>query len=123
MRKVETKFGDIYVDNLDDHTREQGRVKFYDSECKYLDYISDEALSSMAELHNMSVSEYYYQMLDVIKAFAKISDFLDYIGVPYVATSTDVEFFSDLVGVDKENLLDNEWVNKIGKWWILIEES
>lgn len=122
MRRIKTNFGDIYIEEFGDRNREKGRIKLFDSECRYLNYLSEDVMKIIADEENMSLMEYYEKVTMEIGQCEKIEDFLDYSGCQWVIAVNNTDVFREVSEIDDENLLDNEWVNKIGDWYIKIAE-
>ena len=122
MRKIKTNFGDIYIEEFGDRSREKGRIKLFDSERRYLNYLSEDVMKIVADEENMSLMEYYEKVTMEIGQCEKIEDFLDYSGCQWVIAVNNTDVFREVSEIDDENLLDNEWVNKIGDWYIKIAE-
>lgn len=122
MQKITTKFGDVYIEEFGDHNREKGRIKLFDSECRYLNYLSEDMMKIISDEENMSLMEHYEKVIKEIGQCEKIEDFLDYSGCQWIIAVNNIDVFREMSGIDDKNLLDNEWVNKIGEWWIKIAE-
>lgn len=115
MKEVKTKLGIIFVEELNDD-REEGRIKIYDSDKRYLDYVSDEDLDYDAFIAELQMKE-------------DMRELLNFIGVSWYFFSIDWKdaawYFSVPGKVEydsPESLLTNEYVNRIGNTYIVIGE-
>ena len=123
MRKINNNYlGNFYIEEFDNR-EEKDRVKIFDSDENYLDYLPleryDDADSTFEEQYNG-----YIEMLESFKTVPDLMDWLvcscDFIGseieaINYVITEWNLP--------DEEgNLLDDEWVNRIGDVYIIISE-
>ncbi len=146
MRKIDTKFGTIYIEDLeyDRHNpagrEEEDRIKIFDSLERYLDYWMIDTLMDFAEGENKTIEEEYQE---VIRNYEN-ADSLDVLcpdiryktnDVEKMAVFMQVDYDLDIDGRDivammfdknsnklEELVLANDFVNKIGDWYILIEE-
>ena len=145
MRAIETKFGTIYIEDLvyDRHCpgmrEEEDRIKIFDSNQNYMDEWSMDILYERAEDENKTLIEVYQ---DLIKFYEEADD-IDALDIPDVCFMTDdvakFALFMKVDGyLDNDNLTDiiiyngmntldwivtqNEWVNKIGNTYLLIQK-
>ena len=121
MRKINNKNinGKFYIENFDER-EEEDRVKIYDSDENYLDYLPlEEDDTPIEEQYNN-----YVEMLESFKTIEEMMDWLvcdcEFIGkkseaIKYVLTEWNLP--------DEEtDPLDNEWVNRIGDTYIVVSE-
>ena len=147
MKEIKTKFGVIYIEDLEyDHhcpamREEEDRIKIFDSDKRYMDYWDMETLYEQADMTNQSLEAVYEE---IIKRYED-TDSMDAICPDIRYENTDIEKFILFMVVDgclevreshiidamfspnsKETLLgyikDHEWVNRIGDYYLLIEE-
>lgn len=147
MKEIKTKFGVIYIEDLEyDHHRpnmreEEDRIKVFDSLKRYMDYWSMDLLFDYVEMENKTLEEVYE---DIIHRYEN-ADNLDAICPDIRFQTTDLEKFVLFAEVDgylevreshiidaifspdgQETLLgyikDHEYVNKIGDTYLLIEQ-
>lgn len=147
MKEIKTKFGVIYIEDLEyDHhcpamREEEDRIKIFDSDKRYMDYWDMETLYEQADMTNQSLEAIYEE---IIKRYEE-TDSLDAICPDIRYENTDIEKFILFMVVDgclevreshvidamfspnsKETLFgyikDHEWVNRIGDYYLLIEE-
>lgn len=111
--------GKFYIENLDER-EEQDRIKIYDSDENYLDYLPfKEDDTPIEEQYNN-----YIEMLENFKTVEELMDWLvcdyEFIGnkseaIKYVLTEWNLPD-------DECDPLDSEWVNRIGDTYIIITE-
>lgn len=121
MRKINNKNinGNFFIENFDER-EEQNRIKIYDSDENYLDYLSlEEDDTPIEEQYNN-----YIEMLENFKTVEELMDWLvcdcEFIGnkseaIKYVLTEWNLPD-------DECDPLDSEWVNRIGDTYIIITE-
>lgn len=121
MRKINNKNinGNFFIENFDER-EEQDRVKIYDSDENYLDYLPiKEDETPIEEQYNN-----YIEMLEQFTTVEELMDWLvcdcDFIGskseaIKYVLTEWNLPD-------DECDPLDSEWVNRIGDVYIIISE-
>lgn len=146
MRAINTKFGTIYIETLEydrhcpEMREEEDRIKIFDSREEYMDSWSMEIIQDHCKDEGKTEQEAYQELIDyymniddinnicpdirfttddVVKfaLFLKTDGGLD-IPDRYLI---DMIFNNDLNGLDKL-VLRNEWVNKVGNHYLLIEE-
>ena len=135
MKQINTKFGILYIEEweFDRHKpwqrEEEDRVKIFDSNKNYLDHFSAEMVEEDAEHDNVTPQELLDQRASKLATFNTIKELLDWLGVDYEFVGTKEETIAylhnelnwDLPSEDY-NPLDNEWVNKIGDYYIVVSE-
>lgn len=121
----------IYIEDLEyDHhnpagREEEDRIKVFDSFERYMDYWDMDLLEEAAEANEHSLEEEYQ---NIIKHYEEATSLIQ------LVESCDIEFktkdaseMAKYLGFSWANseieteyeILKNEWVNKIGEWWIL----
>ena len=111
--------GNFFIENFDER-EEKDRVKIYDSDENYLDYLPlEEDDTPIEEQYNN-----YVEMLESFKTIEEMMDWLvcdcEFIGkkseaIKYILTEWNLP--------DEEtDPLDNEWVNRIGDTYIIVSE-
>ena len=141
MRELTTKFGTLYIEEPDDLRRGDDRYVIEDSLHRWFDYFTIESVEE-----GWSDYEAFYNELK--EKFAKLKDpdeLLDYLSIDAYTVSKDWgdllediygegEYFWDeetnsyytemedgaRIDITREVLLDNEYVNVIGDWYILV---
>ena len=120
MRKINNKNinGNFFIENFDE--REEDRVKIYDSDENYLDYLP-------LEEDDTPIEEQYNNYIEMLESFKTIEEMMDWLvcdcefigkkseAIKYVLTEWNLP--------DEEtDPLDNEWVNRIGDTYIIVSE-
>lgn len=121
MRKINNKNinGKFYIENFDER-EEKDRVKIYDSDENYLDYLPlKEDDTPIEEQYNN-----YIEMLENFKTVEELLNWLvcdcEFIGnkseaIKYILTEWNLPD-------DECDPLDSEWVNRIGDTYVIIAE-
>lgn len=125
MRKINNNYlGTFYIEELEKR-EEQDRVKLYDSDEKYLEYLPIERYDD-ADPTEEEQYQGYIEMLESFKNVLYLMDWLvcrcEFIGdkdqtIKYLHEELNWELPSE-----DYNPLDNEWVNRIGDTYIVISE-
>lgn len=123
MRKINNNYlGDFYIENLENR-EEKDRVKLYDSDYKYLDYLPLEIYDE----DDPTFEEQYDGYVEMLESFETVHDLMDWLvcdcdfignkseAIKYVLTEWNLPD-------DECDPLDNEWVNCIGDVYIIISE-
>lgn len=113
--------GKFYIENFDER-EEKDRVKIYDSDENYLDYLP-------IEEDDTPIEEQYNNYVEMLESFKTIEVLLDWLNCNYEFFGTKKETIQylheelnwDLPSKDY-NPLDNEWVNRIGNIYIVVSE-
>lgn len=113
--------GKFYIENFDER-EEKDRVKIYDSDENYLDYLP-------IEKDDTPIEEQYNHYVEMLESFKTIEVLLDWLNCNYEFFGTKKETIQylheelnwDLPSKDY-NPLDNEWVNRIGNIYIVVSE-
>ena len=119
LREIKTPIGTIYIEHFS-YREEDDRIKIYDSDKKYIDYISSETITDGFELN---------KYIEILKKYSNIEELLNHIVFMWDEYSVDWEVIADRLVERKEHqinsvgeLLENEWVNRIGDYYILMPE-
>lgn len=136
MKTIETKFGTIYIEEwgFDRHKpwqrEEEDRVKIFDTNENYLDYLSAELVEENAEYENITPQELLDNHANKLASAPTIEDLLDMLDIEFEFVGTKEETITYLHDVLNWNLpnedynpLDNEWINKIGDYYIVVCEN
>lgn len=125
MRKINNNYlGTFYIEELEKR-EEQDRVKLYDSDEKYLEYLPIERYDD-ADPTEEEQYQGYIEMLESFKNVLYLMDWLvcrcEFIGdkdqtIKYLHEELNWELPSE-----DYNPLDNEWVNRIGDIYIVVSE-
>ena len=123
MRKINNvNLGDFYIEELDNREA-QDRVKLFDSDFNYLDYLPLERCDDTDPTFEEQYDE-YVKVLEEFKTVPELMDWLvcdcDFIG----SKDETIEFLHKELNWElpsKEyNPLDNEWINRIGDVYIVV---
>lgn len=111
--------GKFYIENFDER-EEEDRVKIYDSDENYLDYLP-------IEEDDTPIEEQYNNYVEILESFKTIEEMMDWLvcdcefigkkseAIKYVLTEWNLP--------DEEtDPLDSEWVNRIGDTYIIVSE-
>ena len=124
MRKINNKNinGNFFIENFDER-EERDRVKIYDSDENYLDYLPLDQI----DVNDTPIEEQYNNYIEMLESFKTIEEMMDWLvcdcefigkkseAIKYVLTEWNLP--------DEEtDPLDNEWVNRIGDTYIIVSE-
>lgn len=118
LRTVKTKFGTFFIEDLNSVREESDRIKIFDSNKKYMDYIS---------VAHLNEEEYQLRINDFIDCDT-IESLIEKISFDYEMVTSDWEEVADYLGINyypnKQLVLNelngNECVNKIGDYFIVL---
>lgn len=123
MRKINNNYlGDFYIEELENR-EEKDRVKLYDSNENYLDYLPLERYGDT----DPTFEEQYQGYVETLESFETVPDLMDWLvcscdfignkseATKYVLTEWNLPD-------DECDPLDSEWVNRIGNVYIIISE-
>lgn len=125
MRKINNKYlGNFYIEELENR-EEQDRVKLFDSDENYLDYLPLESY----DIDDPTFEEQYDGYVEMLGSFKNVPDLMDWLvsSWEFIGDKDQTikylheELNWDLPSEDY-NPLDNEWVNRIGDIYIVISE-
>lgn len=102
--EIKTKFGSIYVERLVGNREEEDRIKIFDSDNNYIDYVPIETLIRCATEKGITIEEEYATMLNSLREAESIYDLMKLITEGLVAIYT------------------NDYVNHIGNYYVTIKE-
>lgn len=129
LQPIETKFGTIYIEELNSEREEIDRIKVFDSEQKYMDYYDISVLEDCAKELNITLQEEYQIRINNLKESDTIDVLVssilftwDFITVDWfeVADYLDIDYPNKQMVLDE--LWENEYVNKIGDYYIVVSE-
>lgn len=126
----------IYIEDLEYYhhipagREEEDRIKVFDSFERYMDYWDMELLKEAAEANEHSLEEEYQSIIKHYEDATKLDQIVESNAIEF-QTEDVFEMARELeIPVSRTSLeheieyevLQNEWVNKVGKWWILTSE-
>ena len=126
MRKINNKNinGNFFIENFDER-EEKDRVKIYDSDENYLDYLPLDQI----DVNDTPIEEQYNNYVEMLEQFKTIEEMMDWLvcDCEFIGNKDQtIEYLHkelnwDLPSKDY-NPLDSEWVNRIGDVYIVISE-
>ena len=127
MRKINNNYlGDFYIEEFENR-EEQDRVKLYDSNEKYLDYLPLEVYDES----DPSLEEQYTEYIKMLESFKTVKDLMDWLYICYTFIGSKEEVVTKWNEIydycnwkmnNDKDIEDNEWINRIGDVYILITE-
>lgn len=125
MRKINNNYlGTFYIEKLENR-EEQDRVKLYDSDCKYLDYLPFERYDDT----DPTFEEQYQGYIEMLESFKNVVDLMDWLvcDCEFIGNKdATIQYLHEELNWDLPsedyNPLDNEWANRIGDIYILVSE-
>ena len=126
MRKINNKNinGNFFIENFDER-EEQDRVKIYDSDENYLDYLPLDQI----DVNDTPIEEQYNNYIEMLENFKTIEEMLDWLvcDCEFIGNKDQtIEYLHEELNWDLPskdyNPLDNEWVNRIGDIYIVVSE-
>ena len=125
MRKINNNYlRTFYIEELENR-EEQDRVKLYDSDEKYLDYLPLERYDDF----DPTEEEQYQGYIEMLESFKTVPDLMEWLvsSWEFIGDKDQTikylheELNWDLPSEDY-NPLDNEWVNRIGDIYVVVSE-
>lgn len=114
--------GKFYIENFDER-EEKDRVKIYDSDKNYLDYLP-------IEEDDTPIEEQYNNYVEMLESFKTIEELMDWLVCDYEFIGDKEEMINYLhdelnweLPSEDYDPLKNEWINRIGDVYILISEN
>lgn len=127
MRKINNKYlGNFYIEELENR-EEQDRVKLFDSDENYLDYLPLEVYDES----DPSFEEQYTEYIKMLESFKTVKDLMDWLYICYTFIGSKEEVITKWNEIydycnwkmnNDKDIEDNEWINRIGDVYILITE-
>lgn len=123
MRKINNNYlGNFYIEELENR-EEKDRVKLYDSDENYLDYLPLERYDDT----DPTFEEQYQGYVEMLESFKNVPDLMDWLvcDCDFIGNESEaIKYILTEIMPDNEfDLLDNEWVNRIGDVYIIISEN
>ena len=125
MRKINNNYlGNFYIEELENR-EEQDRVKLYDSDEKYLEYLPIGRYDDT----DPTEEEQYQGYIEMLESFKTVPDLIEWLvsSWEFIGDKDQTikylheELNWDLPSEDY-NPLDNEWVNRIGDIYVVVSE-
>ena len=129
IREISTPFGTIYIDTWEAAIKNpDNKVRLYDSRKEYLEYMEISTFFYESKNTGLTAEKEYEDTIAVIAACENIDEFLDKFVADVECTATGWDAMAQymLHNYHEEynteaELLGNEYINKIGKYYILID--
>lgn len=116
--------GNFFIENFDER-EEQDRVKIYDSDENYLDYLPLDQI----DVNDTPIEEQYNNYIEMLESFKTIEEMMVWLVCDYEFIGNKnqtIEYLHKELNWDlpneNYNPLDNEWVNRIGDIYIVVSE-
>lgn len=119
MKEITLKFGGTIYMEWYGEQEEEDRIKVFDSDKKYLDYFSVESLDEVKSMYwGLSIQNLLDIYADQMAEKQSVEALLNYLGVEWLAV------YPSKSALYKAKKLEagNEWVNHIGRFYVLVEE-
>ena len=117
--------GNFFIENFDER-EEEDRVKIYDSDENYLDYLPLDQI----DVDDTPIEEQYNNYVEMLESFKTIEEMMDWLVCDreFIGNKDQtMEYLHKELNWDlpSENYdpLKNEWINRIGNVYILISEN
>lgn len=121
MKEITLQFGrTIFIEGFDDRA-EKDRIKLYDSDGKYLTYLSVDWLESCGVNVGGAVSVLELLMADAAEE-ETVLGLLNFFAVPWEAMARSKERVAELLNISAREVDENEWINRIGRYYIVMPE-
>lgn len=123
MKQIDLKFaGKIYME-LYGEQEEKDRIKIYDSDKEYLDYFSVESLQEMANTNQKSVQDILDEYAEKMSEKENVIDLLDWLCIEWEAVWPNKFRAMETLDMNIQEFSQNEWINRIGNYYIKIAEN
>lgn len=122
MRKINNNYlGTFYIEELENR-EEQDRVKLYDSDENYLDYLPLERYDDT----DPTEEEQYDGYVKMLESFKNVPDLMNWLvcDCDFIGNESEAikYILTEIMPDNQFDLLDNEWVNRIGDVYIIVSE-
>ena len=123
MRKINNNYlGNFYIEEFDNR-EEQDRVKIFDSDLKYLDYLPLERCDDT----DPTFEEQYNGYIEMLESFKTVPDLMDWLvcDCDFIGNKSEAikyVFLEWNLPDEETDPVDNEWVNRIGDVYIIVSE-
>lgn len=123
MKQIDLKFaGKIYME-LYGEQEEKDRIKIYDSDKEYLDYFSVESLKEMADMNQKSVQDILDEYAEKMSEKENVIDLLDWLCIEWEAVWPNKFRAMETLDMNIQEFSQNEWINRIGNYYVKIAEN
>lgn len=119
MKQITLKFGGTIYMEWYGEQEEEDRIKVFDSDKEFLDYFSVESLEEVRSMYKgLSIQDLLDVYADKMAEKESVEALLNYLHVNWLAIYPNKTALCKAEGLDASN----EWVNHIGKYYVLVEE-
>lgn len=119
MKEITLKFGGTIYMEWYGEQEEEDRIKVFDSDKEYLDYFSVESLEETRSMYKgLSMQDLLDDYADVMAGKESVEALLGYLEINWLAIYPSAAALRKTEGLE----LTNEWVNHIGKYYVLVDE-
>lgn len=130
LSEVKTKFGSVYIEELRCKREEEDRIKIFDTNKDYMSYFDVESLQNCADEMKHSLNWEYWTRIDNLMKAEHIEDLASLIYSEKILGIVDKWYDGakllelDLSNVPQasEEFFSNEYVNRIGDYYIILSE-
>lgn len=129
LREINTPIGILYIEDFF-FREEDEKIKIYDSDKKYLDYISIDTIMDWSEKYHCSCVTILEEYIKYLEKCSTVEKLFEGLGVKCIEYSVEWKVVADKLVEDSEHqinsvieLLDNDFVNQIGDYYIYISEN
>ena len=124
LQTIKTNYGTFYIEKIG-FQEEKERIKIYDSKQRYMDYFDMEDVEDVAEIYCMSPEEYMADTIHKIKNLKSVEELMEYLCISWECMSDDWKDVANYLSLEnpektEKDLLENEWVNVIGDYYIVV---
>lgn len=124
-KRIITKFGDIFISDLEEAKIDE-KIKIYDSDENYFDYIEYSSLVFYAESLRVSEEDAYSELISNILSIEDIEELAEFINENVGIITSDIKEIAKAFNCSIEEVenihLRNEFINRIGDFWIEVED-
>ena len=118
MKEITLKFGGtIYMEYFGEQ-EDEDRIKVFDSAKEFVDYFSVESLDETRSMYSLGIQDLLDVYADKMAEKESVEALLNYLGINWLAIYPSVAALHKAEGLE----VTNEWVNHIGKYYVLVDE-
>jgi len=124
LQTIKTNYGTFYIEKIG-FQEEKERIKIYDSKQRYMDYFNMEDVEETAKMNSISPEEYMSDTIHKMKYLNSVEELMKYLCISWECMSDDWKNIANYLSPEnpektEKDLLENEWVNVIGNYYILV---
>ena len=123
MKEITLKFGGTIYMEWYGEQEEEDRIKVFDSDKEYLDYFSVESLDETRSMYKgLSIQDLLDVYADQMAEKESVEALLDFLGVEWRAIYPNKAALIEATDRDVHEIDEDEWINHIGKYYVLVDE-